>query len=62
MAEVLLQELAGFEAGVKPSGHPVFAARGGGHDDRVTAVALACWYCRRQYRDLSSGPGPPYPF
>ena len=62
LAEVLLQELAGFEAGVKPSGYPVFDARAGLHDDLVTAVALACWYCRRQYRDLATGPGPPYLF
>jgi hypothetical protein len=43
-AEVLVQELLGFEVRITSAGNDSFGAwREGMHDDLVLAVALACW-------------------
>jgi hypothetical protein len=44
-AEVLVKELLAFQVKITSTAHDTYGAwREGAHDDRVLAVALACWY------------------
>jgi hypothetical protein len=44
-AEVLVQELLGFQVRITASANDVYGAwREGQHDDLVLAVALTCWF------------------
>src|SRR5262245_23798833 len=47
LAETLVQELEGFGTQVTASGHEVFSARSGQHDDLVLAASLAAWWAER---------------
>ncbi len=46
-AGALRQELAGFGYSISESGRMTMAATGGGHDDLVLALSLACWWATR---------------
>lgn len=47
-APTLLEELASFDAEIRPTARPAFRPRGEQrHDDLVMALALACWYFRK---------------
>lgn len=49
-SSALVDELLGFRASVRSSGHDTYAAEGAGHDDLVIALALACWRGRTTER------------
>lgn len=47
-SQTLISELASFDVHVTPSGHEVFGAKSGKHDDLVIATGLALWSATRK--------------
>jgi len=57
LAQVLAEELAGFELRVTSAANLTFGARSGAHDDLVLSVAMACYAADAAFRLPDSLPG-----